>query len=560
MWGKETRGDGLFPDFMKNKSIQKRNASAQNAKAAAGGGKEVAGARGGRFAVRSGLLQPLTYVAGFLLLFVLTGWVYGDVLQCTEQYSYVSAVPDTMSYVTSQPLGWLWMAGRWALLCCRWAALGGAVLSAVFTLTAWLVDRAFGLRGKWTGAGFIVSLLVFGWIAFRGVNIFYRNEPSLLVIVPVAVMLLAAVLCAVSCLVRRKSCGSKSCAGEKVAPYGLTLAAALIVGACAATRIVNENTILTARFKLLAERQDWETIIEDTRAARCPSRAVAAYYAIALEQTGQLLSDLFDIPYDFPTLKLDKRWGSEEYGIFTADCNFYAGLTNGAYRSAMDSHVMNGPALCNYKRMAASALVGGEYALCRKYLDIIAHNPFEGDFVQRYEALLAAPAKVGEDAEFSRVIALSPKDSLFEQNYQQPLFLGYNVGLQTGTDASLATSVAACLYSKDLQRFAVLAQIMQNKGMALTAPMQQAIAILALNRPEMLKAFPTVGRFVPEEVRSFLLDAKPYVGDSKRLELRAKMKKQWLGTYMYYYYTENNDPDRVIKRDDDSSHSAAGVN
>ncbi len=545
---------------MKNKSIQKKNAPAQAVKTAAGGGKSGVGTRFGKFAMKRALLPRVTYAAGFVLLFALTDWVYGDVLECTEQYSYVSAAPDTMAYVTSQPLGWLWTAGRWALLCCRWAALGGAALAAIFTLTAWLIDRTLGLRGKWTGAGFIAPLLVFGWIAFRGVNIFYRNEPSLLVIVPVAVLLVAALLCAVSCLVRKKAVGCKTGAAEKVRPYGLTLAVVLILGTCAATRVVNENTILTARFKLLTERQEWEKIIDDARSARRPSRSVAAYYAIALEQTGQLLSDLFDIPYDFPTLKLDKRWGGEEYGIFTADCNYYAGLTNGAYRSAMDAQVMNGPALCNYKRMAACAFVGGEYALCRKYLDIIAQNPFEGAFVQRYEALLAAPAKANEDAELSHVIALTPKDSLFEQNYQQPLFLGYNVGLQAGTDASLATSVAACLYSKDLQRFAVLAQIMQNKGMTLTAPMQQAIAILSLSQPEALKAFPTVGRFVPDEVRSFLLDAKPYVGESKRLELRAKMKKQWLGTYMYYYYTENNEPDRVIKRDDEGGHSAAGVN
>lgn len=545
---------------MKNKSIQKKNAPVQTAKTAAGSGRSGAGTRFGKFAMRRALLPRVTYAAGFVLLFALTGWVYGDVLECTEQYSYVSAAPDTMAYVTSQPLGWLWTAGRWALLCCRWAALGGAVLAAIFTLTAWLVDRTLGLRGKWTGAGFIAPLLVFGWIAFRGANIFYRNEPSLLVIVPVAVLLVVALLCVVSCLARKKADSGKTGAAEKVRPYGLTLAVVLILGTCAATRIVNENTILTARFKLLTERQEWEKIIDDARSARRPSRSVAAYYAIALEQTGQLLSDLFDIPYDFPTLKLDKRWGSEEYGIFTADCNYYAGLTNGAYRSAMDAQVMSGPALCNYKRMAACAFVGGEYALCRKYLDIIAQNPFEGAFVQRYEALLAAPAKANDDAELSRVLALTPKDSLYEQNYQQPLFLGYNVGLQAGTDASLATSVAACLYSKDLQRFAVLAQIMQNKGMTLTAPMQQAIAILSLSQPEALKAFPTVGRFVPDEVRSFLLDAKPYVGESKRLELRAKMKKQWLGTYMYYYYTENNEPDRVIKRDDEGGHSAAGVN
>ncbi len=541
---------------MKNNTAQKKTA-ARRAVAPPPAGKPATARR--RFTINARTADVAAYAVGFALLYLLTGWIYGDVLVCTEQYSYVSTDAATMQYVATQPFGWLWWTGRWALLCCRWAVLGGAVLAAVFTLTAWLADRALGLRGRWAGTGFIVPLLVFGWIAFRGVNIFYRNEPSLLMVVPFGVLVTAALLYTVSRFARRKN-KKETDSATHVRPYGLLLAVVLGTGACAVTRMLNENTILTARFKNLAERQEWETIIDDTRAARRPSRAVAAYYAVALEQTGQLLSGLYDIPLDFPKLRLDKRWGSEEYGIFTADCNYYAGLTNGGYRCAMDNLVMGGPALCHFKRLAACALAGGEAQLCRKYLDIIAQNPFEGAFVRRYEALLAAPKKLGEDAEFSHVLALQPKDSLFEQNYQQPLFLGYNVGLRSGTDASLATAAAACLYSKDLQRFAMLASIMQSKGMPITTHMQQAIAILALSEPEALKAFPSVGRFVPDEVRAFLIDAKPYVGEAKRLELRAKTKKQWLGTYMYYYYTENNDPDRVIKRDDEGGHSSAGVN
>ena len=76
----------------------------------------------------------------------------------------------------------------------------------------------------------------------------------------------------------------------------------MIFGTLAVARTVNENVILTARFKNLELRQDWDTIIEETKTAKRPTRAVAAYYAIALEETDQLLQSMYDIPYDFPFL------------------------------------------------------------------------------------------------------------------------------------------------------------------------------------------------------------------------------------------------------------------
>ena len=41
-------------------------------------------------------------------------------------------------------------------------------------------------------------------------------------------------------------------------------------------------------------------MVSEARTAQQPSRSVAAYHAIALIQTDQLLEGMFDIPYDFP--------------------------------------------------------------------------------------------------------------------------------------------------------------------------------------------------------------------------------------------------------------------
>lgn len=521
-------------------------------------------ARGGmprrRLALKPRTARLLTYGLGFLALLLFATWGWGDVLVRAAQDSYISSSPDTMHYLLSQPLGRLWWLMRWPLLLFKWGWLGGLLLAAVWTLTARLADYALHLPRRWEGAGFLVPLLQAGWMVWRGTNLYYKSEPSLFVFVALLLLAVAALLAGVRWAFGRSRHTREAVGGAEtpvgVRPWGLLVALLLTGGVTWAARFFDENEILTARLQLLEQAERWDEMIDLARSARRPTRAVAAYYAIALEETDCLLDGMYDIPYDFPKVRLDAHDGSEEYGLFVSDCSFHAGLMNVAYRTAMDQVVMNGPRLFHFKQMARAALVNGEKALCRKYLSIIAQMPFEGDFVEKYSALNADPKKVEADPTLSHVKKLAPQESHFEQNYPPPAFLGYNVGLTRGADATLQTSAAACLYSKDLQAFLPRAQIMAKKGMPFPACMQQAIAILALKQPEMLKAFPQVGRFVPDEIRSFLLDAKPLVGD--RLALRHELRERWLGTYVYYYYTENNDPDQVAKPE--GSAGKAGVN
>lgn len=495
----------------------------------------------------------ITYALGFLALFSFLYWGYGDVLSRTEQESYVSTSPDTMHYVLSQPNGTLYWLARWGLLVFKSTLLGAAVLALVYTLTARFADYALRLPRNWEGLGFIIPLAQIGWIVWRGTNLYYKNEPSLFIIVAATALLVAALVATAVWFVCRKRQRSQV---QQVRPYGLLLTLLLTGGTTWATLHYNQNEILTARLQNMMWKQQWNEMVSEARTAQQPSRSVAAYHAIALIQTDQLLEGMFDIPYDFPKVRLDSLTGSGEYGLFVTDCNFHAGLLNAAYRGAMDGVVMDGPRLSCFKRMAICALLNGEKELCSKYLKLIENSPFESDFVQKYQAMLRDDKLIEADEELQHVKALYPKEDHFEQNYRSPAFLGYNVGLMEGSDATLTTSAAACLYSKDLQNFLPRAQILAQKGRSFPACMQQAIAIMALQQPQLLNQFPQVGRFVSNEITSFLLDAKPYLND--RLALRHNLRERWLGTYVYYYYTENNDPNQVVQPS--SAQENAGVN
>lgn len=473
---------------------------------------------------------------------VLTTWGYGDVFARAEQDSYISTWGESMYYLTSQPGGWVYWCARWLLLAYKWVWVGGLVLAAIYTLTARLADRALCLPRKWEGVGFIVPVAQMAWVLWRGINLYYKNEPSLFLVIAVAMLLIAAVLALVSWLATRKR---EKAVSESVRPWGALVAALLLIGTTASTRIFNENEILTARLQLMQWQQDWDGMIKEARSAKLPTRAVAAYHAIALEETDQLLEGMYDIPYEFPKVRIDSTAGVDEYKIFNLDANFHAGLINASYRAAMDELVVNGPRIYTYKRLAVCALMNGEKVLCQKYLTLLEHTPFEGSFVEKYSAMLKNEKLIKEDPELAHVSTLLPIEENFEQNYRQPIFLGYNYGLNSGTDAALITSAAACLYAKDLNAFLLRAQVLAQKGKPFPACMQQAIAIMGAKDEKLLKAFPQVQPYVSNEILSFLMDAKPYAKD--RLKLRHEMRKQWIGTYVYYYYTENNDPDQIVK-------------
>lgn len=518
-----------------------------------------------RFAqMKSCTAKWVTYGLGLLSVWAFFTFVYGDVITCAEQNMYVSSEPESMQHLLTQPWGQLFYASRWVMLLCKWAPVGAAFLALVMTLTAMAVDYAFRLPRCLRGLGFLIPAAEIGWMIWRGTNVYYKSEPSLIVLIPLIALLAAAVLAALVAVVKRFVGKSATVDGTSanvvmVRPWGALIVLALMGGAVGVARTVNENVILTARFRNLADHQEWDTIIEEATKVKRPTRAVAAYYAIALEETDQLLDRMFDIPYDFPKLHLDKLDGSEEYGLFVMDCSFHAGLLNPAYRTAMDHVVMCGPRVFAYKRMALCALLNGEKELCNKYLALIDQMPFEHDFVEKYSAMNENPKLIDQDEELSHVKKLYPQESRFEQNYMPPAFLGYNVRLSRGSDYTLITSAAACLYSKDLNSFIIRAQIMKQKNMPLSTCMQEAIAVFALKNPEVLQTFPEVNKFATSQLTSFLLDAKPYVDD--REALRQNLKERWLGTYYYYYYTENNDPSQTIKENSSkSADSSAGVN
>lgn len=503
------------------------------------------------------------YAVVFLLFYAFCGLAYGDVFARAAEANFITGDSTSMDFLTDRPWGWLYVWGRWALLVFKSPALGAALLSLVFTLIVVFTDRLFRLPMALRGAGSLVVGGLLAWILSLGYNLWYKDEPSLFILVSLFVLLIVGLLYAVSLWVCKKR--TPVFFLKTRLPLGLLVAVLVVASSWFAADRYNQNVILTSRMQMKVMKGDWDGMIEDALGARKPSRSVAAYYAIALVQTNQLIQRLFDIPFAFPEERFRPHDGNNEYGLFLADCNFYAGITNISYRCAFDHMVMNGPSVYIIKQMILSSIMNGDDDLARKYMKVLGQVPFEHAFIDKYTPYIGHREMIESDPQLSLVRKMRPMERHFEQNYRSPAFLGYNAGLLQGSDETLVTAIAAILYSKELSQCMQHIAVYRDKFTVLPSVLQQAVTIQGNKDPQVAAMFADIIASQGPTLQAFVRDAKPLLdermakekGKSKEeaekikeeynARLRAELRDPWLGSYYYYYYFENNDPSQLRK-------------
>lgn len=505
-----------------------------------------------------GPLGPLyIYGFGFLLLAIFCGFIYGDVFHQIALQDFVCSDAEAMTFVRRMTYGNLYWAARYVLLIFKNQWLGGLFMAAVLTLSAWLFDRLIpASMSVLRGLGFLPAFVLLVYMVSRGYNLFLRCEISTFVIQFMALFLVSLIVGAVGYFLNRRKSNDASQSFTVSMIVGLGLPFILFCGLTSYALRYGENVRISCRMQniMASPEPDWDAMSEAALSCRQPSRSVAALYVISLVQQNQLLDRVFDIPYNYPKLELDNIGGDDEGINYIADCNLYAGMPNAAYHTSMENHVMIGPRLNAYKRMAICAILNDEPELARRYLNLISKVPFEQEFIDFYTPYVGQPDQLTKNPVFAKILELYPREDKFEQNYRQPIFLGYNVGLLSGSDATLKTSVATCMYSKDLNNLLLRTNFLQQKVQTLPLTVQQSIAVASLNREGLLDKYPSckANMALMSSLRSFVSDAKPFLdrqkqaaNDDEKNEIRAEMaealRENWLGSYYYYYYCGNID-------------------
>lgn len=147
--------------------------------------------------------------------------------------------------------------------------------------------------------------------------------------------------------------------------------------------------------------QDWDKVLKVAGRNENPTRVQVLFRDIALYHKGQLTEKMFSYPDGSAEL------ATKAYVPVTIICSgpvcYYCGMINTGERMCMEISSTYSKCISFFKYQAKIALITGEYALARKYVDAVAKNWFQGAWVRRYQGFIDDPSSMDSDKEFMMI-------------------------------------------------------------------------------------------------------------------------------------------------------------
>lgn len=535
-------------------------------------------------------ILPIPIIA-FLLIWWWTASWQGDVFRMMRENSFF--VPDSlmMRFETCLPYGMLWCAGRALLMLFRYPWLGGAVLSFILTLSCWLLGYAMRLKAGWRWIQWLPLAAYTGIFTYQGINNYFESETGQAMGIPLAIL---AILIVWGVMIRsfsRKPSPAFLRIPKDESPRANYLQLLVIIAVGLLPAILYGNMARAyvrpiARMQVGVMEQDWDDVIKTAEAnAEQSYRPLAANFAIALVQTGQVGERFFNIRLDYDSLYIVGMNGDRQnaLGLYQMECDLHAGLVQTAYHHAMENMAMLGPTLRNLKTLCKASLLRNEWEVAEKYLTILDRVPLEGDFVEKYRPMLRNSEAVNSDPEFAVIRSTEPIHDNFENHLVQPVFLGYTASLAEGRSTNaLYNSLMVNIYTKTMPDF-----LMRSQGITGQTPplsIAQALNLMSSKYPEIMQSFNGLNLY-SNDLQNFLNETAPYVQsrpgitEEEKAQLRAlghtpsgtdtltssenralharELFPRYKGYYPYYYFFGNL---KATKKRDNKGSSNAGVN
>ena len=478
----------------------------------------------------------------FVAVLLWSAWYYGSVFHLSREYSFWVADTRQLDYILSCSFGTLRYIGRALLMAYKYPWVGGLLLTLMLTLGTWLMGYCWRLKAKWRAIQYIPALAYIGTVTYLGLDNFFEAETGYIFGVPfLALLVLAICGIMIRSFSRKKVHALFAIPADETLRDNLLQLAVCILGF---TAIIGYNewkrpyVRVISQLSSMEQEQDWEGIQKVARAnAYQSNRPMACMYAIALVHTEQIASRMYDIRLDYDSLYIHGMDGKHNNAsnMYIPEGCYHGGFSESCMHSCMEQMVMEGPTLRLMKLYIKSALMRGEWELCRKYLRILSDVPFEEDFCKKYEAMVGNDSLVNADPEIAKIRLTEPLHDSFESMYQQPVFMGYNLSLVEGRSVNaLYNSLCVCLYTKLMPAF--ISRLEPIMGTTPPEIIGDGILLASVKNHGLENSFTGLNMRV-SRIQGFMEQIQPYMNDrpGHAYELFAKYK----GYYPYYYFFGN---------------------
>ena len=168
--------------------------------------------------------------------------------------------------------------------------------------------------------------------------------------------------------------------------------------------------------------------------------------------------------------------------------------------------------------------------------------------------MVKQPKLVNADPEMACIRQLEPLYDSFENLYQQPVFMGYNLRLYQGRSVNaIKNSLAVCLYTKLMPDF--LQRLQPISGTIPSENFADGILLIANKYPNLEKQFNGLD-FRSARLGNFMQEVQPYMKD--RAGFAKELFPKYKGYYPYYYFFGNLKATKKLEPQKQTSNS--GVN
>ena len=142
---------------------------------------------------------------------------------------------------------------------------------------------------------------------------------------------------------------------------------------------------------------------------------------------------------------------------------------------------------------------------------------------------------VNADREMALIRLTEPLHDSYESQYQQPLFMGYNLMLTEGRSRNaLINSLSVCLYTKLMPQF--VERLEPLIGSTPPSIIMDGIMLAENKNPGISQHFTGLNYRQPQ-LQSFFDRTRPYMSD--RPGFAYELFPQYKGYYPYYYFFGN---------------------
>jgi hypothetical protein len=503
-------------------------------------------------------IMPLMFVAVYLW----AAWYYGDVLRMARERSFWVPSNEQMEFLLSQEYGGLWYIGRMMMMLFRHPWLGALPFAAMLTWSTWCLGYGMRLKPGWRWIQYLPAGAFLAWLSYEGVNLYFENEAGIIMGIPFCTTVILSIWAImIASFSRKKAPAIIGIPKDEKQWQNLLQLIALYIS-IGASVVITETwrpyTRVIAQMNIEVINRDWKKVAEIARDnAELSYRPIAAHYAIALVNTGQICDRLYDIRLDYDSIYIHGKGSAPSSNVvplYQEDCDYYAGLIQTCIHHAMERVTMIGPNIHSMELLVKCALLKGEWQVAKKYLRILKDVPFESEFVEKYSPYLDNTALVESDAEMTFIRKFEPIHDVFENVFQQPVFLGYNAVLMEGRSMdALKNSLAVCMYSKSMPNFMMRTQPLQ--GSMPPENVADALCLMVSKDRSIEQRFPHI-RMRMGKLSSTLNEMKPYMKD--RPKYAQELFPRYKGYYPYYYFFGNLKATKKTPKNEGSS--TAGVN